>query len=85
LLLHLIVLTDKHIHTHTHTHTVGFHLMRDRPVSETCTWQHTTFTRDIHPLPRRVRPGNLSKRATTDPCLRPRGHWVRPNLQFVLN
>lgn len=39
-----------HTHWHTHTCAVGLLSMRDRPVSETCTWQHTTFTSDTHPF-----------------------------------
>jgi hypothetical protein len=42
-----------HTHAHTHTHSVGLLWTRDRPVPETPTWQHTTFTRDRHPRPRR--------------------------------
>ena len=45
--------THTHTHTHTHMHTVRFLWTRDRPVAETSTWQHTTFTRDRHPCPRR--------------------------------
>jgi len=26
----------------------------DHPVAETSTWQHTTFTRDRHPVPGRI-------------------------------
>jgi hypothetical protein len=33
-----------HTHTHTHTHSVGLLWTVDRPVAETSTWQHTTFT-----------------------------------------
>ena len=35
---------------HKHTpHLEGLPWMRDRPVAETSTWQHTTVTRDKHP------------------------------------
>ena len=40
--------------------------------------QHTTFTRDRHPCPGRIRTRNPSKRAAADSRLRPRGHWDRP-------
>ena len=42
-----------HLITMTHTHSVGLLWMRDRPVAENTTWQHTTYRRDQHPLPRR--------------------------------
>ena len=34
-------------------HSVGLRWTRDRPVADSSTWQHTTFTRDKHPYPRR--------------------------------
>ena len=40
-------------HLMTQTHWVGCPWTRDRPVTETTTWQHTTFSRDKHPCPRR--------------------------------
>jgi len=33
----------------THEHSVGLHWTRDRRGAKTCTWQHTTLTRDRHP------------------------------------
>jgi len=33
---------------HTHTHSAGFLWTTDQSVAETSTWQHTTFTIDIH-------------------------------------
>jgi hypothetical protein len=40
--------------THSNTpQSVGLLWTRDRPVAETSTWQHTTFTRDRHPCHRR--------------------------------
>ena len=44
-----------HTHTHTHTHTRSVEVlwMRDWPVAETSTWQHTTLTTDSHPCHRR--------------------------------
>ena len=78
--LHFITLND----THTHTHSVGLLWTRDRPVTETSTRQHTTLTRDRHPCPWRVRNHNHSKRAATDPRLRPRGHrvWLFPSISL---
>ena len=35
------------------THSARLLWMSDQPVAETSTWQHTTFTRDKHPCPRR--------------------------------
>ena len=40
------------LHTDT-PHSVGLLWTRDRPVAETSTWQHTTFTTDKHPCPLR--------------------------------
>jgi len=37
----------------THTLSVGVLCTRDRTVTETSTWQHTIFTRDRFPYPRR--------------------------------
>jgi len=36
-----------------HTQSVGLLWTGDRPVVQTSTWQHTTFTRYRHPCPRR--------------------------------
>jgi hypothetical protein len=38
-------------HIQEHTHSVGSLWTRDRPVSETSTWKHTTLTCDSHPCP----------------------------------
>ena len=62
-------------------HSVGFLLTSDQPDAETCTWQHTTLTRD-----RRLclwRDSNPQSQQTNsqDPCLSPRCHWDR---QYVL-
>jgi hypothetical protein len=64
--------------THNDTkQSVGLLWTRDRPVAETSTWQHTTFTKDRHPwpLPDEVRTRNPSKRAAADPRFRPLSHW----------
>jgi hypothetical protein len=42
-----------HDHTLDTPHSVGLLWTRDQLVAETCTWQHTTLTRDRHPCPRR--------------------------------
>jgi hypothetical protein len=49
---------------------------RDRPVAETSTWQHATFTRDtnIH-AHRGIRTRNPSKRSTANSRLKPLDHW----------
>jgi len=40
--------------SHTDTpHSVGLLWTSDKPVAETCTWQHTTLTTDRHPCPGR--------------------------------
>ena len=45
--------------------SVGLLWTSDRPVAETSTWQHTTFTTDIH-APGGIRTHNLSRRAALD-------------------
>jgi hypothetical protein len=52
------------VHTHcrcrgfllhlTRTQSVGLLLTRDRPVSDRCTWQYITLTRDRKPCPRQI-------------------------------
>ena len=57
-------------HTHTHTHTqpsVELFWTSDLPEAETCTWQHTTLTTDIH-APGGIRTLNrTSERPQTHP------------------
>jgi len=56
-------------HTQTHTQSIGLLWTRDRPDAETCAWQQTTFTRDIHtrpPTPGGIRTHSLSKRVAAD-------------------
>jgi hypothetical protein len=67
------------LHDHTQTHHTSVRLLwtSDWPDAKTSTWQHTTFTKDIH-APGRIRTHNPSKRKAADPCLRPRSHWDRP-------
>ena len=67
LLLHLITFNKTHTHTHTHTHLVGLLWMKNWPVTETCTWQKTTFT-DIC-APGRFWTHNPSKQAAANPLL----------------
>jgi hypothetical protein len=48
--------------------------------------QHSHKT-DIH-ITGRIRTRNPSKREAAEPCLRPRGHWIRPNaflLTFIID
>jgi hypothetical protein len=52
--------------------------MRDRPVTETSTWQQTTLTRDRYLCPSGgIGTRNPSKRAGADQRLRPRGYRHR--------
>ena len=61
-LLHLITLNDNH----THAHSVGILWTRDRPFSDTSTWQNTTPTKHTNPLPGRIRTRNpKTERAQT--------------------
>jgi len=71
-----------HSDTHTHTQSVGLLWTRDRPVAETTTWQHTTFSRDIHePSGSRIR--KPRKWAVADRPIRPRGHGDQPVYKFL--
>jgi len=63
--------------------SVGLLWTSDQLVAETSTWQHTTLTIDKHPCLSRIRTHNLSRRAATDPRLRPLGNWDRPFLLIV--
>ena len=62
---------------HIDTRSVGFLWTRDRPVSKTCTWQHTTLTRDRLPCSQRDSNPHPSERAATDLRFRPCGHRDR--------
>jgi len=66
------------------THSVGTLRLSDRPITQTSTRQHTTLTRDRLPCPCGIRTCNSSKRAATDPRLRPRSHWDRPLIKYTL-
>jgi hypothetical protein len=63
---------------HTRLLCTGYQL-----VAETCTWQHTTLTTNIH-APGGIRSHNLSRQAAEDLRLRPRGHWDRRSPPPVL-
>jgi hypothetical protein len=65
-------------HSITHIHAVGFPSTSHRPVPETSTLQHITFTRDRHPFLGGNRSCNPRKRAAADQRLRPCGHRNRP-------
>jgi hypothetical protein len=68
--------------SHSNTpHSVVFLYTSDRPVTETCTWQYTTITRDRH-LGGGIRTRYPSKRSAVDPCLIRRGHWDLHPLPF---
>jgi hypothetical protein len=62
-------------------HSVGLLWESDQPDAGTSTWQHTTFTTDIH-VPGGIRTYNPSSRAASDPRLRPRGHWNRSRIEL---
>jgi hypothetical protein len=61
------------------TQSVGLLCTSDQPVAETSTWQHTQHSQqtNIH-APGGIRTRNPSRRAATDPRLRPLGLWDRP-------
>ena len=72
----LLIVEDSPSHSDT-PHSVGLLWMSDQPDAETCTWQHTTLTRNRYACPRRDSNPQSVKRADADPLLRPRGHWGR--------
>jgi len=62
----------------THTpQSVGLLWARDQPVAKISTWQHTKFTIDTVPWPRRDSNPQFQHRAAADLGLSPRGHWDR--------
>ena len=63
-------------------HSVGLLWTDDQLVAEISTWQHTTFTTDIHATGG-IRTHNLSRRSAADLRLRPRGHCGRPTATVV--
>jgi hypothetical protein len=62
------------VHVHDAPQSVELLWTSDQLVAETSTWQHTP---DKDPCPRRDSNHYLSRRATVDLRLRPRGHWDR--------
>jgi len=76
----LILLEVSISHSDT-PHSVGLLWTSDQPDAETCTWQHTTLTRDLHAHDG-IRTRNRSKRTPADPRLTPRGH--RDRLVFYI-
>jgi hypothetical protein len=64
------------LRSHSDTpHSVGLLWTSDRPVAETSTWQHATFTRDRHHDRSGIRTRNSNKGTAADPHLRLRGHY----------
>jgi len=59
LILHRVTLNN------THTNSLELPWKRDLPISDTYTWQQTTFTRDSHAL-NGIRTSNPSRRAASD-------------------
>jgi hypothetical protein len=67
-----------------HEHTQQYHTRWDSSGREISPTQrplpdNTALKTDIH-APSGIQTRNPSKRAATDPPLRPRGHWDRPNI-----
>ena len=52
--------------------------MRDRPIAETFTWQHTTLKRDRRSCHRRNSNPQSKQAIGCSPRLRPPSHWGRP-------
>jgi len=65
-------------------HSLGLLLTSDRPDTGTCTWQHTTLTRDKYPCPSGNRTQTLSKLAAAVPRRRPCGHSIFYRKRFNL-
>jgi hypothetical protein len=51
--------------------------MSDQPDAETSAWQHTTLTTERNPCPPVRFEPTISANDTSEPRLRPRGHWDR--------
>jgi len=60
-------------HTNTHTHSTRLLWTWDRPVGETCNWQHTTLTRDRYSCPLR------NSNAQSQKASRPTPYIARPS------
>jgi hypothetical protein len=59
-------------------YSAGFLWTSDQPNAET-----SDNTQHSHPCPTWIRTRNPSKQAATDPHLRPRGHWDRPEIRVT--
>ena len=71
--------------TPSHTTLGRTPLDESSPRRRDLTWQHTTLSKIRYPCPGRIRNGIPSKRAATDPRLRPRGQYDRhQTLLFVI-
>jgi hypothetical protein len=71
----LLIIEDSWSHSDT-PHSVGFLWASHQAVAGTSDNTQHSQQRDIL-VPRGIRTHNSSKRAATDPRLRPRGHWDR--------
>jgi hypothetical protein len=75
--LNLLIVEVSRSHSNT-PHSVVLLRTSDQLVADTPTWQQTTFKRDTHPWPGRIRTRNPCKRKAADLRLRPWGLWDRP-------
>jgi hypothetical protein len=74
-----VEVVDFHLITLRHTpQSVGLRWTRDRPVTETCTWQHKHSLETNMHASGGIRTHDPSKRSAADLRHRPRGHWDRP-------
>jgi hypothetical protein len=60
------------------SHSTGLLWTSDQSDAETCTWQHTTLTKERHPCPRRDSNPQSQQASGRRPMLRPRGRWHLP-------
>jgi hypothetical protein len=70
--------------THDTPQSVGLLWTSDQLIAETSTWQHTTYTTNIH-APGGIRTYNRSRRAAIDLRLRPSCHWDRQATENILS
>jgi hypothetical protein len=74
------------LHSLNTLHSVGLLWLSDQPDAVTCTWKHTTLTRDRHPCSGGIPPRNPSKWVATDLYFTSPNLWDGPisNLENII-